>query len=335
MSNYQASETHNLEQNFAQMSVNSNPRPNQGYQNQPYQQQRGDGGHNGNQNNSGFPRSKYVPPHHRGFNNREASPQQPNGIDRNQLDRNSRGPSPANSRTSYSPNDIRNGTNAGNSGWTAKQSYGGGNNRGWITPDSGSRPSYGQPRPRREYVKDPSDEFYDRRDVKARDPRLEQQLFGSQQNSGINFDKYDDIPAEASGRACPEPISSFDDTALDPLARFNLGLCRYSNPTPVQKYSVPIVTEGRDLMACAQTGSGKTAAFLLPILSQNFKDGAPPERTSEGYGMLGFILSFPFFSSPFFLPPFFLLPMFLVSLFKVLTCQTLFHSFSSLCLCFI
>jgi ATP-dependent RNA helicase DDX3X len=47
--------------------------------------------------------------------------------------------------------------------------------------------------------KDPSDEFFSRADVKARDARTEEKLYGAQHNSGINFDRYEDIPVEVSG----------------------------------------------------------------------------------------------------------------------------------------
>ncbi|KAL2917916.1 DEAD-box ATP-dependent RNA helicase [Polyrhizophydium stewartii] len=152
-----------------------------------------------------------------------------------------------------------------------------------AAPAAGSNGRAAPSRDRREYQKDPSDEFYSRPDVKARDTRLEERLFGKQHNSGINFERYDDIPVEVSGHNAPPPIASFEDSSLDHLIKFNVKLSGYNNATPVQRYSVAIVTAGRDLMACAQTGSGKTAAFLLPILSQNFVDGPPADFASNPF----------------------------------------------------
>lgn len=110
--------------------------------------------------------------------------------------------------------------------------------------------------------KDPSDEFYARKDVKGRNQRTELLLFGAQHNSGINFGRYDDIPVEVSGREATAPIENFQTSDMDPLAKSNVLLAGYTNATPVQKYAVSIVTAGRDLMACAQTGSGKVLSYL-------------------------------------------------------------------------
>ncbi|XP_057352310.1 ATP-dependent RNA helicase DDX3X-like [Manis pentadactyla] len=102
--------------------------------------------------------------------------------------------------------------------------------------------------------------------------RLEQELF-SGRNAGINFEKYDDIPVEATGNNCPPHIESFSDVEMGEIIMGNIELTCYTRPTPVQKHAIPIIKEKRDLMACAQTGSGKTAAFLLSILSQIYADG--------------------------------------------------------------
>jgi ATP-dependent RNA helicase RhlE len=41
----------------------------------------------------------------------------------------------------------------------------------------------------------------------------------------------------------------------------------YEAPTPIQEQAIPIILEGSDLVGCAQTGTGKTAAFAIPILN--------------------------------------------------------------------
>jgi len=121
--------------------------------------------------------------------------------------------------------------------------------------------------------------------------RMERELFGvaddpSKQQTGINFEKYDDIPVEASGTNVPEPVLRFTNPPLDDHLIRNIELAHYKVPTPVQKYSIPIVMGGRDLMACAQTGSGKTGGFLFPILSQAFINGpsAAPAGSGANFG---------------------------------------------------
>lgn len=81
-------------------------------------------------------------------------------------------------------------------------------------------------------------------------------------------------------------MNIFTNPPLDDHLITNITLAGYQIPTPVQKYSIPIVMNGRDLMACAQTGSGKTGGFLFPILSQAYQNGpaAPPPSAAGYYG---------------------------------------------------
>lgn len=115
----------------------------------------------------------------------------------------------------------------------------------------------------------------------APDQRLERTLFGGddKQTTGINFDNYDKIPVEVSGVGCPDPIDVYTPETIGEDLFRNTQLCGYAKPTPVQKYSIPIGAADRDLMACAQTGSGKTAGFLFPIIMAMLKNGGrdPPD----------------------------------------------------------
>jgi len=52
---------------------------------------------------------------------------------------------------------------------------------------------------------------------------------------------------------------------IDPICRAVRGE-KYATPTPIQQKAIPHLLQGQDLLGCAQTGTGKTAAFALPIL---------------------------------------------------------------------
>src|SRR5206468_10844183 len=73
-------------------------------------------------------------------------------------------------------------------------------------------------------------------------------------------------------------MTRFADLKLiDPLLRA-VSEEGYDTPTPIQLQTIPRVLEGRDLLGCAQTGTGKTAAFALPILQRLHGAPAPQPR---------------------------------------------------------
>ena len=82
-------------------------------------------------------------------------------------------------------------------------------------------------------------------------------------------------------------IPSFPELGLaEPIARA-LAAENYAEPTPIQAEAIPLILSGRDLLGIAQTGTGKTAAFGLPLL-QRLADGHTPARP---YFVRGLILA--------------------------------------------
>jgi ATP-dependent RNA helicase RhlE len=61
---------------------------------------------------------------------------------------------------------------------------------------------------------------------------------------------------------------SFEQFSLDPRIAAGIKGVGYTTPTPIQQQAIPVVLEGRDVMGLAQTGTGKTAVFVLPILQR-------------------------------------------------------------------
>lgn len=82
-------------------------------------------------------------------------------------------------------------------------------------------------------------------------------------------------------------LVSFAELALSPRLLQTLTELGYETPTPIQASAIPVVLAGRDLMAGAQTGTGKTAAFVLPILQQLL---TMPREADEGRPIRALVL---------------------------------------------
>ena len=85
----------------------------------------------------------------------------------------------------------------------------------------------------------------------------------------------------ASVAATSSATITFADFGLDPLIQKAVAEQGYNTPTPIQAQSIPHVLAGSDLMGAAQTGTGKTAAFVLPIIQKILRhasNSASPAR---------------------------------------------------------
>eukprot|EP00919_Chromeraceae_sp_WS-2016_P038651 GHVR01092294.1.p1 GENE.GHVR01092294.1~~GHVR01092294.1.p1 ORF type:complete len:650 (-),score=189.04 GHVR01092294.1:73-2022(-) len=151
-------------------------------------------------------------------------------------------------------------------------SYGGGGGYGWRDNNRYGRDN------RRENKRSETGTGWDVRDGRVYVPENESDVFVRTEymTTGINFDTYDNIPVDINGVTNQVKIDDFRDADVHNLIRENVKRLKYQRPTPVQKYSIPIILGAHDLMSCAQTGSGKTAAFLVPVVARMLTEPPPP-----------------------------------------------------------
>lgn len=74
------------------------------------------------------------------------------------------------------------------------------------------------------------------------------------------------LAIRVSGFDVPRPVKTFDDCGFSPQLMNAIKKQDYEKPTPIQCQALPIVLSGRDIIGIAKTGSGKTAAFVLPMI---------------------------------------------------------------------
>jgi ATP-dependent RNA helicase DeaD len=83
-----------------------------------------------------------------------------------------------------------------------------------------------------------------------------------------------------TSRETPDTPVDFAALGLDPTIVTAAAALGYEEPTPIQREAIPILLEGRDVLGQAATGTGKTAAFALPMLQRINEDGGKKGRTS-------------------------------------------------------
>jgi len=93
----------------------------------------------------------------------------------------------------------------------------------------------------------------------------------NQQEMAVNLSQLVNKATPATKEAAFVPKHSFADFAIDERLKANIITKGYLNPTPIQDESIPHVLEGHDIVGLANTGTGKTAAFLIPLIDKVLK----------------------------------------------------------------
>src|SRR5271168_152866 len=70
-------------------------------------------------------------------------------------------------------------------------------------------------------------------------------------------------------------MNSFSESMISPYMKERLAAMKFVTPTPVQAASIPVALEGKDVLATAQTGTGKTLAFLIPVIEKLLAQNVP------------------------------------------------------------
>src|SRR5438270_13923549 len=70
-------------------------------------------------------------------------------------------------------------------------------------------------------------------------------------------------------------MQNFSELSVSPSLKERLLLGKFTIPTPVQASAIPQALEGKDVLATAQTGTGKTLAFLIPVIERLLQENTP------------------------------------------------------------
>lgn len=111
---------------------------------------------------------------------------------------------------------------------------------------------------------------------KNRNNNSRKQFFGKRQGlndqSNIDVSRYVRKAVETVTEKEYVPKNSFSELNISQQLKTNILNRGYTIPTPIQDQAIPVILEGKDLLGIANTGTGKTAAFLIPLIEKVLKD---------------------------------------------------------------